>query len=454
MAMRKRRNPARLDTLFSHPKMSLLAVGAIAVLASCAAWRWYDADRTLADLEARGFPTSLKGLDDSYEWPPDADNAALAFLAAYDALDDPGYVTNAEYWGGETYVDRWTPVPQSAMDEMADYIASNTKSFELLFEGAARTQSRYPIDFNQGFEASGDHLRPLRDLARTLSAYAIYTAENGDPNEATKAISALFSVGESLRNEPTSIAQLVRVAFLSIAIGAFEEVLARAEWDEVSLANLAAAIQRVNIHGSTRTALRENVVIGLVYTNSDTIGAMMANSATNLEFVLDLLDSWWWRLTRAKGERLAVALDTASVAEASVKPYPQAVEAMDKIMAELEADLEARPDRMTLSQFAIPMLELTFVFEAHARAQLLLLETVVAVERHRVATGELPTSLEAISTEYLNPSPVDPFDGQPIRYVNTDVGYRVYSIGQNEVDDGGVQGAYRHSGDVVMEVRR
>jgi hypothetical protein len=127
---------------------------------------------------------------------------------------------------------------------------------------------------------------------------------------------------------------------------------------------------------------------------------------------------------------------------------------MDEILAELEADLEARPDRMTLSQFTIPTLASMFVFEAHATAQLLLLETVVAVERYRVATGGLPTSLEPISTEFLNPPPVDPFDGQPIRYAKTDAGYRVYSIGQNEVDDGGVQGAYRHSGDVVMEVRR
>ncbi len=257
--------------------MSLLAVGAIAVLGSCVAWSWYDTERTLAGLEARGFPTSLKALDDSYKWPPDSDNAALAFLAAYDALEYPDFTNYAAYWDGETYVDRWTPIPQAAMDEMADFVASNTKPFDLLFEGAARTQSRYPIDLNLGFEASTDHYGLLRDLARTLSDYAAYAAENGNPNEAAKAIAALFSVGESLRNEPIFIAQLVRLAILPMAIGASEEVHARADWDEVSLANLAAAVQRVNIHGSIRTALRNDLVFGLVYTDPDTVDAMMGS---------------------------------------------------------------------------------------------------------------------------------------------------------------------------------
>lgn len=62
---------------------------------------------------------------------------------------------------------------------------------------------------------------------------------------------------------------------------------------------------------------------------------------------------------------------------------------------------------------------------------------VLAIERHRVATGTEPADLMALVPAYVRAVPRDPFSGQPLRYVRTDRGYRVYSVGANRVDDGG-----------------
>jgi hypothetical protein len=54
-------------------------------------------------------------------------------------------------------------------------------------------------------------------------------------------------------------------------------------------------------------------------------------------------------------------------------------------------------------------------------AELRIMEAVVAVERHRVATGELPVALDRVAPEFMSATPIDPFDGQAIRYARKDL---------------------------------
>jgi hypothetical protein len=52
------------------------------------------------------------------------------------------------------------------------------------------------------------------------------------------------------------------------------------------------------------------------------------------------------------------------------------------------------------------------------------------VEQHRFKHGGLPEALDASA-------PIDPFTGQPLKYRRDDMGYVVYSVGEDGVDDGG-----------------
>ena len=60
-----------------------------------------------------------------------------------------------------------------------------------------------------------------------------------------------------------------------------------------------------------------------------------------------------------------------------------------------------------------------------------------ALERYRLAHGQLPEKLEALVPELLAQVPHDVIDGQPLRYRRTGEGFVLYSVGWNEVDDGG-----------------
>jgi hypothetical protein len=71
-------------------------------------------------------------------------------------------------------------------------------------------------------------------------------------------------------------------------------------------------------------------------------------------------------------------------------------------------------------------------------AQQRLLQTAIALERHRLKQGEYPMALTALVPAFLPAVPLDPMDHQPLRYrLSSDGDYVLYSIGVDGKDDGG-----------------
>jgi hypothetical protein len=61
-----------------------------------------------------------------------------------------------------------------------------------------------------------------------------------------------------------------------------------------------------------------------------------------------------------------------------------------------------------------------------------------AIERHRLARGSIPERLEDLVPDFVDFIPLDVFTGEPPQYRPTGSrGYVLYSVGWNEVDDGG-----------------
>ena len=63
----------------------------------------------------------------------------------------------------------------------------------------------------------------------------------------------------------------------------------------------------------------------------------------------------------------------------------------------------------------------------------------MAVERYRVAHGNLPETADALVPEFIESVPIDPYSGEPIRYGLLPNGYVAYSVAKNGIDDGGVE---------------
>lgn len=63
---------------------------------------------------------------------------------------------------------------------------------------------------------------------------------------------------------------------------------------------------------------------------------------------------------------------------------------------------------------------------------------VIALEIHRRRHGQYPASLSELAPELISRIPLDPFDGQPLRYRINAGQPLIYSIGADRVDDGGL----------------
>lgn len=86
------------------------------------------------------------------------------------------------------------------------------------------------------------------------------------------------------------------------------------------------------------------------------------------------------------------------------------------------------------------------------RAQLRCAAAGIAVERFRLLTARWPESLDEIPKVILPAVPADPFDGKPLRFAKRADGVTVYSIGPDEVDNGGNFPAGARPGDAGTDI--
>ena len=75
---------------------------------------------------------------------------------------------------------------------------------------------------------------------------------------------------------------------------------------------------------------------------------------------------------------------------------------------------------------------------AHGQTTLDLAAVACALERHRLAHGQYPETLAALTPRFLAALPPDVITGQPLHYEREADGlYTLYSIGPDGRDDGG-----------------
>jgi len=94
--------------------------------------------------------------------------------------------------------------------------------------------------------------------------------------------------------------------------------------------------------------------------------------------------------------------------------------------------------------------------QATARNQTLANEALIvcALERHRLAHGKYPETLDALVPRFAEKLPPDVIGGQRLKYRRSDDGqFVLYSVGWNETDDGGIVVLKANSGNSGIEER-
>jgi len=384
-------------------------------------------NQQLADLRSRSLPTNGAELNAYYAVPPDVRDTTEQWTIAISAIGNANIYSRAQ--SIPLVGEGPTPVPPPG-EEWAELEASRSflkeldHEIQLIMQAAdAGGMARYPIDFTAGYNTILPAQQETRTLARLLSLSAHVHAHDGQDLETLKDASAIFAVSESLRGDPVLISQLIRIAVHAIGCELVADMLPHCDWTDTELQNLQITIGRADFRSEMRIAFHGELAL-----------------------CLDAIDRFPYPQSMFRGANKIKAIELlAKSTEGLETSWPEALKSHQKVDSEfkaLTANEFSRLTYMTLIQI-LPALQQAIHSGIRAEARQNCAIATIAANRFRLQHGKLPTSLADLQDLIPDEDPskssrlIDPFDEQPLRFKTSENGVIIYSIGENNADDGG-----------------
>jgi hypothetical protein len=406
-------------------------------LAGWGAFRFYayhQLEQRIEELWAQGYPMSPVELDTWYKdscaedqddaWPLYLD--AFAALAAWDnqAQENlPGYSDQIHYHRGEP----WKPFH---LQEAQAFLADNEECLELLYEGADIGYSVRPLDFSQGYSMQLPRLSETRECARLLRLDAQMASQQGDIDRAVKSIQAIFALADSLQ-APMTIMYFVQRATWQLGYQSLEDLLSLHPLTPDHIQTLEAVTVPIESIERFKESLVGERCMGLSGFKASVQETIMLSSTNSEDRLLVPLIA----LRKILGLHDRDALSFVNVIQAHIEA---ASLPRHEVLIQMSAVEKEHQDKLgMLTRILTPAFVRTYQVELQAVATSLCARTALAVERHRLTTGKVPGRLDQLVPTFMPSVPLDPFDGQALRFRDLGRGYVVYSVGQDLTDNQG-----------------
>jgi hypothetical protein len=400
----------------------------------------HDVDAKLQAIRAAGLPTSGAELNAYYPAVPDNGNAALVTTQAFALMRNyPNSRSNDEVTNFKI-----PPRGQSLIAEqkqlLSGYVVMNEAALVKAGEALELPRCRYPVDFSPGLNTLLSHLRALGELGRIAEFRSLLALDSKQPDDAISSIANMLGMARTLDDEPNQISQLVHGKLINMATTTLEYCLNTHGLSETSLVNLSPSFAAVR-----QTNLMARVFIG---ERAESIPYFQSRSAWVMkngdELIADPPPVKFWILgVNARDLVFYLKVMDTNIAFASL-PFPRNPNTISNFSDEVFDKIEQHPyaslhyhHPFEFSATFLPSIQILLKLEAEYAANLRLATTALAVERFRLAHGKLPEKLDELVPQFLSAVPLDPFDGQPLRYHRLNKGYVIYSIGDDCHDDGG-----------------
>ena len=275
-------------------------------------------------------------------------------------------------------------------------------------------------------------LSNIRVGAFLLKLEAILHAENGKPEEVVDSIESTFGLANSLSKEPILVSQLVRIACQALAVSALEHAINRTEFTDEQLVELSQVIVSAeDASAMSRAFVGERCAgLSIFKTPSPKILKLIDGGSSSLGVVGIAL----YKFAGLADMDAAIYLD---IMNDYVEVFKLPSEQRQKAAGDINARYEKTSKIHILMNMIMPALSRVTAIDVRNVAQLHTARVGLAVQRYRLATGNLPDALADLVPAYLDAVPKDPFDGKELKYKKLETGFVVYSIGEDGSDDGG-----------------
>ena len=315
------------------------------------------------------------------------------------------------------------------------------------------------------------HFSKFRVFALLLVKEALWRKRQGDEDGAVESCLTAMKLARRMGDEPTFIGFLVQARIFFVAVNALQRVLKDAEASPKVYRALLAELSAWDINRDLVRALQMERVFCLKFAN----WAMQKASLRDISWLslhgegVLVINPW---LTSKNGfvarnmlelldylERLlSYARKGAPYDWAAIKrltdEWLRKVETSQRVLLEVPVKIVWHP--YAVAKLVAPiMYPGSFYKAAESYAFQRLGQVAVALRIYRQEHGRYPEDLRALVPLYLPQVPLDPFDGKELRYRRLGQGFKVWSVGFDCKDDGGMEGKpTSFMGDIVWTASR
>jgi hypothetical protein len=316
---------------------------------------------------------------------------------------------------------------------ISDRVGNRVFSYDNL---ATRNGTITPDRTLQGANTLLPHLARLKGISQLLKLEGICYSDQHKTELAVRSALTSFALAHSLRDEPTMISQLVRVACVAVTLSGLERTLSENVPTEEQLRTLVEKIKEAeadSVSAPLRALAGERCFGADAFTMPPQQLAMLwgqgpAPSGFPQEFQAALLHLL--KISGLRDRDLHFYLNTlGDLISAARLPYPDRVKKSQEIGTRVSQEL-SMGRWLFISKQILPSMDKFLDKEASISAQLRSAEVALAIERYRLAhNGELPKELEELAPTYLKNLPEDTFEHQPLEFERLTEGYRIISPG-------------------------
>jgi hypothetical protein len=378
----------------------------------------------IAAIRAKGEPVTPQDLVGP-PIPP-AENAALVYEQAFNALDDPSIEPQRKVL---LTLNMRTAGP-AKWREAEQALKRYDNVLALTEQAASMRRCAFEIDWSSDQTAVCPRYLPkMRSLARIPYIRARISARNGDMAQAVDDIDTMFGMAKSMEDLPLIIHQLVRIAVMSMATKAIEDVLRYGNITEAQARQLFETAGDIDVAQAFKRAWQGEraYVIYLYSPERFAQSAMSGGTGSVPKPVAGGLASLYSK-TVMRGD-LAVYLGIfARQVDGMHLSYQQArqsglfdepVTPFYAVLSKVGVASVIGPKRYTYEEIL-------------AQAQVFL-----ALQAYKARYGGYPATMEELKSKLGWKLPVDPFSGKDFIYKKQAKVFILYSVGPDMKDDGG-----------------
>jgi hypothetical protein len=312
------------------------------------------------------------------------------------------------------------------------FLSDNQQALSLLHKAASIEHCRYPDDLTpvsnpiryRRFDLGND----ARIASNLLSLEALIASENKIFNKFVASISASMALARSF-NGPLMIHRSTHDTVLRYTYRSIEQAINRTPLTDEQLLKLSVLVRKSDNDKGFKNALLTEYCLGL--------HRFIAPLPEVSERISEQENSLMRKLiiSRILGLNPRNALNYIDMMQRSLDtlelPDPDRLKAFEAVRQSVPKN--NKQGRHIISDIMI--LEREIEHQARVRVTL----AALAVERYRLAEGQLPKSLDNLVPVYVKIVPKDPFDGENLRYRRLKTGFVVYSVNDDLSDNGGVE---------------